>query len=458
MITASHGERALLVVGDLTLVAGSLVLAYLLRFAWEVGVVTQIPPAPLGRYVQALLVALLVFLLVLHGSGLYERIPARGHDVVEETWRAVTLASLVVLAASFFYRDVSYSRTVTVLGWALCALALPVPRLALLGRRRRAYTRGERLLPVLLVGARKRIADLEARLANRRVFGVDVRGRLAVEETPELAPAVEQALDGVREVLLTDGVERLALLEVLEVCERRGVEARVVPCLYDLFVVPEDLDETYGVPFIAIRERRFVLLSRALKRVFDLVVGGVSLLLALPLLGFLAWRIRRESPGPAFFVHTRIGEQGKPFAMWKLRTMVSDAEAKLKDLVSVDDLAEPVYKLEDDPRVTPLGAKLRAWSLDELPQLWNVVKGDMSLVGPRPEWEVVVARYDAHQRRRLKAKPGLTGLQQLEARGVEDLDERIRLDVYYIRRRTFLFDLWLLARTPLAVVRGEGAR
>lgn len=458
MITASHGERALLVLGDLALVAGSLVLAYLLRFAWEVGVVTQIPPAPLGRYVQALLVALLVFLVVLHGAGLYERIPARGHDVVEETWRAVTFASLVVLAASFFYRDVSYSRTVTVLGWGLCALALPVPRLALLGRRRRAYTRGERLLPVLLVGARARIADLEARLANRRVFGVDVRGRLAVEETPELAPAVERSLDGVREVLLTDGVERLALLEVLEVCERRGVEARVVPCLYDLFVVPEDLDETYGVPFIAIRERRFVLLSRGLKRAFDVVVGGVALLLALPLLALLAWRIRRESPGPAFFVHTRIGEQGKPFAMWKLRTMVSDAEAKLRDLVSVEDLAEPVYKLQDDPRVTPLGARLRAWSLDELPQLWNVVKGDMSLVGPRPEWEVVVARYDAHQRRRLKAKPGLTGLQQLEARGVEDLDERIRLDVYYIRRRTFLFDLWLLARTPLAVVRGEGAR
>ncbi|MCA8921126.1 MAG: exopolysaccharide biosynthesis polyprenyl glycosylphosphotransferase [Planctomycetes bacterium] len=458
MITASRGERALLVLMDALLVAGALTLAYVLRFAYEVGAVTQIPPAPLGRYAQALVVALVVFHVVLHYARLYERIAARGHDVVEETWRAVTLASLLVLAASFFYRDVSYSRTVTLLGWGLCALVLPIPRLALLGRRRRAYARGARLLPVLLAGSAQRIADLEARLANRRVFGVDVRTRLAVEETPELAAAVEAALGDVREVLLTDGIPRLALLEVLEVCERRGVAARVVPLLYDLFVVPDDLDEVYGVAFISIHERRFELLSRALKRAFDLLVGGALLVLAAPLLAFLAWRIRRESPGPGFFVHTRVGEQGKPFAMWKLRTMVTDAEAKLRELVTLDDLAEPVYKLEDDPRVTPLGKRLRAWSLDELPQLWNVVKGDMSLVGPRPEWEVVVQRYDAHQRRRLKAKPGLTGLQQLEARGVEDLDERIRLDVYYIRRRSFLFDLWLLARTPLAVWRGVGAR
>ncbi|MEZ6186438.1 MAG: exopolysaccharide biosynthesis polyprenyl glycosylphosphotransferase [Planctomycetota bacterium] len=458
MITASRGERALLVVADLVLVAGALSLAYLLRFAYEVGAVTQVPPAPLGRYGEALAVALLVFQVVFRAAGLYRRIGARGHDVVEETWRAVTLASLIVLAASFFYRDVSYSRTVPLLGWALCCAALPVPRLLLLGRRRRAYARGERLLPVLLAGPEARIADLEARLANRRVFGIDVRRRLPLESTPALAAAVEQALGGVREVLLTEGIERLALLEVLEVCERQGVVAKVVPQLYDLFVVPDDLEEVYGVPFIAIGERRFELLSRALKRAFDLALGSALLLASAPLLALLAWRIRRESKGPAFFVHTRIGEQGRPFAMWKLRTMVQDAEAKLEGLVSLDDLAEPVYKLARDPRVTPLGARLRAWSLDELPQLWNVVKGDMSLVGPRPEWEVVVERYDAHQRRRLKAKPGLTGLQQLEARGVEDLDERIRLDVYYIRRRTFLFDLWILARTPLAVLRGEGAR
>ena len=145
------------------------------------------------------------------------------------------------------------------------------------------------------------------------------------------------------------------------------------------------------------------------------------------------------------------------FSMWKLRTMVADAEARLGELVDVEQLAQPVFKLEDDPRVTPLGRRLRRWSLDELPQLWNVVRGDMSLVGPRPEEEAVVRHYDAHHRRRLKARPGLTGLQQIEARAVVDLDERVRLDVYYLRRRTFLFDLWILSRTPRAVLRGEGA-
>jgi lipopolysaccharide/colanic/teichoic acid biosynthesis glycosyltransferase len=127
-------------------------------------------------------------------------------------------------------------------------------------------------------------------------------------------------------------------------------------------------------------------------------------------------------------------------------------------VVDVESLPEPVFKVEDDPRVTRFGRFLRRTSLDELPQLWNVLKGNMSLVGPRPEEERIVARYDENQRRRLKAKPGITGLQQVEARGVTSLDERIRLDVIYIRRRTFLFDLWILARTVLAVLSGRGAR
>jgi lipopolysaccharide/colanic/teichoic acid biosynthesis glycosyltransferase len=164
-----------------------------------------------------------------------------------------------------------------------------------------------------------------------------------------------------------------------------------------------------------------------------------------------------QSPGPGLFAQRRVGQDGQAFLMRKLRSMVPDAEARLPDIVDVGALDQPVYKLDEDPRVFPLGRFLRRWSLDELPQLWNVVRGEMSLVGPRPEAEEVVARYDAHQRRRLKAKPGMTGLQQVHARATLDLEERIRLDVYYIRRRTFLFDLYILARTPWAVVSGHGA-
>jgi exopolysaccharide biosynthesis polyprenyl glycosylphosphotransferase len=346
---------------------------------------------------------------------------------------------------------------------------LPLERLLELARRRRRHARGEDLVPALVIGSRARALDLALRLRDHARYGLVVRGLLVpasdepwAQDLPprlggpeDLARTLETS--GAREVLVADALERIALYELLEVCEARGVEARVVPGLYDLFTTARDLTELHGVPFIAIRERRFERLSLAAKRVFDLLAASALLLLCSPLLAALAWRIRRGSPGPAFFRQRRIGEGGRPFLMWKLRSMVQDAEARLPALVDVGALAQPVFKLEQDPRVTPLGRALRRWSLDELPQLWNVVRGDMSLVGPRPEEEAVVARYDAHQRRRLKAKPGLTGLQQIEARASTDLDLRVRLDVLYLRRRTFLFDLWLLLRTPLAVLRGHGA-
>ena len=471
MIRAGRGEALLLGALDLLVVAVTFVLAYELRFSWELAAVTDAPPPPFARYAEALGVVLVVFHLVLRSRGLYEALPPRGIDVAEETLGAVTLASLIVLSASFFQREFTYSRSVTLLAWGLLCLLLPLPRLVLQRRRRRRWARGEGLVPALILGSPRRAADLAARLANRRWFGVDVRGRVRPPgealggEAPGSPAAVGDARDlagaltrgGARELLITDGLDRLALLEALETCERVGVEARVVPEIYDLFVTAHDLTELHGVPFVAIREQRFPRLSGLLKRCLDLLLGLPLLLLSLPLLAALCWRIRRESPGPALFVQVRVGEGGKPFRMWKLRTMVQDAAARLPELVDVNALAQPVFKLQDDPRVTPLGRWLRRTSLDELPQLWNVLRGDMTLVGPRPEEEAIVARYDAHQRRRLKARPGLTGLQQIEARAVTDLDERVRLDVFYIRRRTLLFDLWILLRTPLAVLRGDGA-
>jgi len=469
---AGRAERLLLGLTDAALVAGAFAAAYVLRFWYEIGAVVSVPPADPASYAKALAVVLAVFALVLASRGLYDAIPLRGIDVVEVTIESVTLAAALVLAASFFYREFTYSRSVSVIAWGMCAALLPLPRLAILYGRRRRWRRGERLTPAVIVGSRRRARDLAERLRARAIFGVAVGGVIVRQDDdptlelptdlPVLGPVARLGElvreHGAREVLVTDDLGRLELLEAIEVCEALEVEARVVPCIYDLFVVPGDLAELHGVPFVSIRERRFALLSRAWKRLVDLVVGGALLLLALPLLLGLAWRVRRESPGAALFRQERIGEGGRPFMMWKLRTMVADAEAQLGELLDVEALPQPVFKLERDPRITPTGRWLRRWSLDELPQLWNVVKGDMSLVGPRPEEAPVVARYDAHHRRRLKAKPGLTGLQQIHARATTDIDERVRLDVFYIRRRSFLFDLWILARTPSAVLRGEGAR
>jgi exopolysaccharide biosynthesis polyprenyl glycosylphosphotransferase len=463
----SRAEAVVLAVTDLLLVVGALAAAYALRFWFEVGAVNAAPPA--DRYEEALLVVLVITHLVLRGLGRYEVLPPRGFDVFEDTLRAVSAATVVVLAASFFYREVTYSRSVVLIAWSFEVVLLPIPRLLLLYRRRARYESGEGLVPVLIVArTAPRAAELLARLADHRRFGLQVVGFATSDAAPVAAEGVawlgrldalprHLAASRAREVLVADDLERLELLELLEVCERAGVEARVVPCIYDLFTTARDLTELHGVAFIAVRERRFELVSHAVKRAFDAVVGAALLLVALPVIAVLCLLIRRDSPGRALFGQRRIGEGGRPFTMWKLRSMVQDAEARLKDVVDLDALAAPVFKLEKDPRVTRVGRWLRRTSLDELPQLWNIVKGEMSLVGPRPEAENVVARYDAHHRRRLKAKPGLTGLQQVVARGSTNLDERVRLDVYYIRRRTLLYDVWILLRTPWAAVRGHGA-
>lgn len=472
MTPTSWLARSALGLADAALLGLCLALAYFLRFQHGVLEVVPSETPPLEDYLQAYLALVLVFGCVLAARGLYRKVGPRPFDVVERTWGAVTLAALVLLAGTFFVRALSYSRAVGLLTWAGALLLLPLPRLLLLRWRRHRFAQGLDLRGVLLVGATTRARQIGTRLEALRREGVNVLGVLSTrpispepssanDVVPSLGPLEEleriQAETGAREVLLAEELPAERFYEVLERCERLGVEVRVLPHVLDLLVNEDDLGELSGLPYISVREHRLSGGARFAKRALDLVLGGISLLLVAPLIALLALLIRRDGHGPGLFSQARVGQDGRVFRIWKLRSMVADAEERLGELVDLDQLADPVWKDPSDPRVTPLGRWLRRFSLDELPQLYNVIRGEMSLVGPRPEVEAMARRYDAHQRRRLKAKPGLTGLQQISARGSLDLEERIALDIYYTRRRTFLFDLWILARTPFSVLRGQGA-
>lgn len=217
------------------------------------------------------------------------------------------------------------------------------------------------------------------------------------------------------------------------------------------------------------------------KRLFDILISGILVVLTLPIMAAVAVLVRFDSLGPSVFAQTRVGGDrrrskpfnggglvaamdrrgrdlgGRPFTMFKFRSMVQEAEALLPSLVNLGGLRDPVYKLENDPRVTRLGRMLRQTSLDELPQLFNVLKGDMSLVGPRPEALQVVELYGEIHKRRLKIRPGLTGLQQVTCRGTKSMKERMRHDLHYIENRSMLMDIQILIRTFAAVLRGNGA-
>lgn len=198
-------------------------------------------------------------------------------------------------------------------------------------------------------------------------------------------------------------------------------------------------------------------LERALKRSLDILGALVGLVITSPVLLVCALAIKLDSPGSIFYSQERAGENGKPFRVNKLRTMVYDAEDRVEQVLSSNPLEGPVYKVPGDPRVTRVGRVIRRWSLDEIPQFWNVLKGEMSLVGPRPEENWVVAKYNDSQRRRLVVKPGLTGPMQVSGRGELDMAERLALDVGYIDEYSLLKDIIILLRTVPAVLSGRGA-
>jgi lipopolysaccharide/colanic/teichoic acid biosynthesis glycosyltransferase len=196
-------------------------------------------------------------------------------------------------------------------------------------------------------------------------------------------------------------------------------------------------------------------LHEFVKRLTDVTGALLGIVVTLPLWALIALAVKLTSRGPVFFTQERAGVRGQPFRMFKFRTMVVDAEARLKELVQLDDLSEPVYKLADDPRVTRVGRFLRRFGLDELPQLLNVLRGEMSLVGPRPEVLALASRYNAEQQRRLLIKPGITGYQQINNRGMPDMAARLAYDIYYLRHRSMRLDLWILIMTIFVIASGK---
>lgn len=199
------------------------------------------------------------------------------------------------------------------------------------------------------------------------------------------------------------------------------------------------------------------LVYHTVKRGFDILASGVALVLLSPLFGVLTVKIKREDGGPAFYSQTRIGKNGKPFKMWKFRSMIVNADKMVEQLEEQNEIDGAMFKIKDDPRVTKIGHVIRKYSLDELPQLWNVLKGDMSLVGPRPPLPMEVADYTDYDKLRLTVTPGCTGLWQVTKRNDADFDEMVELDLEYINKSSLWFDFKILLKTIGVVIHPNSA-
>jgi exopolysaccharide biosynthesis polyprenyl glycosylphosphotransferase len=271
----------------------------------------------------------------------------------------------------------------------------------------------------------------------------------------ERSPSWLESVD--RAVVVSSAVDDDVVRRLVAFGRREHVKVSVVPAVMGMFGTAVQLNHVADMPVVEYNTWDVPRSTLLLKRVFDIVVSSMLLVLLLPLMALIALLIRSDSPGPVLFRQRRAGLEGRPFTVLKFRTMVRDAEAMLPGLVSIDALSEPVFKLEHDPRVTRVGRRLRRWSLDELPQLLNVVRGEMSLVGPRPEQVDLVERYTDEERDRLRVKPGVTGPMQVYGRGRLALDERLAVEREYIENLTIGRDLRILGLTLPAVVTRRGA-
>jgi exopolysaccharide biosynthesis polyprenyl glycosylphosphotransferase len=286
---------------------------------------------------------------------------------------------------------------------------------------------------------------------------VDVLGQRVEFTLPELEHLNGQ-LDGVdRVILAAPSLDEALLSRLVAVCRQRQTRLSVVPPARGMFGTAVHLTHVAELPVIEYNTWDPGRSTLILKRTMDVALASLGLVVLGPLLIAIGLVVRLSSPGPAIFGQVRSGLHGQPFRMLKFRTMEADAEERLSDLVAIDDLAEPVFKLRDDPRVTGLGRFLRRTSLDELPQLVNVLRGEMSLVGPRPEQVELVTRYTPGQRFRLKVKPGITGPMQVYGRGELTLDERLAVEREYIENLSLSRDIRILALTLGVVLSRRGA-
>jgi exopolysaccharide biosynthesis polyprenyl glycosylphosphotransferase len=275
------------------------------------------------------------------------------------------------------------------------------------------------------------------------------------------------SLADLSEIARDEAIERVVVTEqqmsepaaerLIEECKQAGLALTFLPQYYGLLGPGIELNRLAELPVLDFRFSDPPRSTQAMKRALDVFVSGLGLVLISPLLLGAAIAIVLDSGRPVFFRQRRAGKDGVPFTVLKFRTMVADAEDRLSELVDLSKLDEPAFKIPDDPRVTRVGRFLRRTSIDELPQLFNVLRGEMSLVGPRPEEVAVVALYDERQRGRLAIKPGLTGPMQVYGRGDLTFEERLAMERDYLDNLSLLTDVQILMRTPRAIMRGEGA-
>jgi exopolysaccharide biosynthesis polyprenyl glycosylphosphotransferase len=406
-------------------------------------------------------------------------------------FKAVTVGSLLVVAWAFLFRggfafrEFSYSRGMFALDFAIALAAFTALHLSLRYMQTLFRRRDINLIPTLIVGVNAEAEQTLNELRERKDLGYRVVGvvdpgsfnpslefaRTPVAGTLDDLPALIRNLE-IQEVIITDNTipsERL-FEAMMQVGRKQKVEFRFAPSLFNVLPQKTSVEQIGVLPMVRLFREPLSDVERFIKRASDVVISVIALILLAPFWLVLALVIKFDSKGPILFRQERVGMDGRIFLCYKFRTMRADSDDGIHREVyrkniegsaqaNAGDAEKPVFgKVKDDPRITKAGRWLRRSSLDELPQLLNVLKGDMSVVGPRPPIPYEVEEYDIWHRKRLDMKPGITGLWQVSGRNRLTFDEMVRIDLYYIENWSLWLDLKVVLLTLPAMLRGDGAR
>ena len=448
--------------------ASAFLARYLLRFGGIHQVIAPVQPSTVIR-LGAIGVGLTI--IGLARSGTYRRnLGLSGTDTVLAIGRVTTLAMAAVIISSAATQELDISRLVYLYAWVAIIILLAAGRALHAAVLASAYRNGVGTRRVIVIGATSTgmmvMQNVAARLSRGyKLLGFVGENHLSPQRFGRFARLgtvaeidrvlVEHQVDEC--IVALPSASHAHVADIFQHCERAGVAVKLVPDLFDLRLSRVSVDEVAGIPLIDVRSEYSGTSHRLVKRVVDVIGSTAALVLAAPIMAAIAIAIRLESPGPILFRQERLGRDRKPFTIFKFRSMRVDAERQLALFLEQNEASGPIFKMRRDPRVTRVGRVLRMLSLDELPQLYNVARGEMSLVGPRPPLAHEVERYEDWHRRRLEVIPGITCLWGVSGRSKLDFDEMAMLDIYYIDNWSLGLDLRILMRTAFALMRPSGA-
>jgi len=428
--------------------------------------------ASINDYLVVLFLTVPLWCFVLYLNGMYESL--RTKSIREIIWiiaKAAVITTFAFGTAVFIFKLEFVSRAFFIMFMGLSSSAIFCEKLTMFAVSRYIRGRGYNYRRMLVVGTGRRALQFIQKIALHPEWGIKVVGAIDYEHA-NVGKAIDGlevlgALEDIPKILHRRSIDEVVFIvpraqlgqieNYLYVCETEGVKTSVAVDLFELKISKLRQTELEGVPLITFETTPAKEWQLLIKRAFDIIASGLGLVLLSPVFLITAMLIKLTSKGPVFFIQKRVGLNGRKFILYKFRSMHKGAHLKLSELTAMNEAAGPVFKMKNDPRVTPIGRALRKLSIDELPQLINVFFGHMSIVGPRPPIPREVGQYKPWQRRRLSMRSGITCLWQISGRSKIGFDEWMRMDLEYIDNWSLRLDFKILVKTVPVVLFGVGA-